>query len=55
MHLYVGNKILITIPATSEEITDVDRLLDFKHDMGNISRVHVKALEDKKKRSKNVL
>jgi hypothetical protein len=36
------------IPATMEEIRDVDRLLDFKHDMRKINRVHMKSLEGKK-------
>jgi hypothetical protein len=42
------------VPATMEEIRDVDKLLDFKHDMKKIIRVHMKSLEGKKN-SNNVL
>jgi hypothetical protein len=37
-----------------EEIRDVDRLLDFKHDVKKIRRVHMKALENKKKKPQGV-
>jgi hypothetical protein len=44
-----GEQNLTTILAIVEEIRDVDKLLDFKHDKRNISRVRMKALEDTQK------
>jgi hypothetical protein len=44
-----GEQNLTTIPTIVAEIKDVDRLLDFKHDMKKISKECMKALEDKKK------
>jgi hypothetical protein len=45
----------LTIALTNvEEMKDVDRLLDFKHDMRKISMIYMKALEDKKESSKNI-
>jgi hypothetical protein len=43
-----GEQNLIIIFAIVEEIKDVEKLLDFKHDMRNISRVCTKTLEGKK-------
>lgn len=46
-----GEQNLTIIPTIVEEIKDVDGLLDFKHDMKKISKVCMKALEDKAQRA----